>query len=94
MDKEPTFLGNILSMVPIIAIFIVMFWLMSSQQRKEKKKKEELAKSFKKGLKVQTVGGIIGTIEEIKDDNIILMVDTRNKVTLTFHRDSIATTVE
>ena len=93
-QKEPTLLNNIIQMVPIVAIFIAMFWVMSSSQRKEKKKKEALVKSLKKGLKVQTVGGILGTVEEIKDDQITLMVDTRNKGTLTFHKDSVATAVE
>lgn len=81
-------------MVPIIAIFVAMFWMMSSSQRKEKKRKEELLKTLKKGLKVQTVGGIIGQIEEISENQITLLVDTRNKGTLTIHKDSIVLALE
>jgi len=93
--KEVTFMGNVVQLVPIIAIFIAMFWIMNASQRKEKKKKEELLKSLKKGLKVQTVGGIIGQIEEISnDDEITLIVDTRNKGTLTVTKDSIASATE
>lgn len=92
--KDPTFLGSLVQMVPIIVIFIAMFWMMNASQRKERKKKEELLKSLKKGLKVQTVGGILGEVEEISDEKITLLVDTRNKGTLTVSRDSIASAVE
>ena len=94
MEKEPTFLGSFVQMVPIIVIFIAMFWMMNASQRKEKKKKEELLKSLKKGLKVQTVGGIMGEVDEIGEDSVTLLVDTRNKGTLTITKDSIAAAVE
>jgi preprotein translocase subunit YajC len=93
MPDQPqlTTMGSIMQFVPIIVIFGAMFWMMSASQRKDKKKKEELLNSLKKGQKVQTIGGIIGTVEEIKDGEVILLVDVRNKGTLTVSKDSIST---
>ena len=88
---ELTTMGTITQFVPIIVIFGAMFWMMSSSQRKEKKKKEELLNSLKKDQKVQTIGGIIGTIEEIKDQEVLLLVDARNKGYLTVSKESIST---
>ena len=93
-DQEMTTFGSLVNMLPLILIFGVMFWLMTSSQRKEKKKKEELLNSLKKGQKVQTIGGIIGTIEEIRDAEVSVMVDVRNKINLTFNKESISTTVD
>lgn len=93
-DQEMTTFGSLVNMLPLILIFGVMFWLMTSSQRKEKKKKEELLNSLKKGQKVQTIGGIIGTIEEIRDTEVSVMVDVRNKINLTFNKESISTTVD
>jgi preprotein translocase subunit YajC len=88
---EPTTLGYITQFLPVIVIFGAMFWMMSSTQRKDKKKKETLLNSLKKDQKVQTIGGIIGTIEEIKDQEVLLLVDSRNKGYLTVNKDSIST---
>ena len=93
-DQEMTTFGSLVNMLPLILIFGVMFWLMTSSQRKEKKKKEELLNSLKKGQKVQTIGGIIGTIEEIRDAEVSVMVDVRNKINLTFNKESISTIVD
>jgi preprotein translocase subunit YajC len=91
---ERTTLGSTLeTIVPMAVIFGAMFWMMNSSQRKEKKKKEELLNSLKKDQKVQTIGGIIGTIEEIKDQEVLLLVDSRNKGYLTVSKDSISTTL-
>lgn len=92
-DATPTTLGTILNFVPMILIFGAMFWMMSASQRKEKKKKEQLLNSLKKGQKVQTIGGIIGTIDEIKDKEVLLLVDERNKNFLTMNKDSISSAI-
>ncbi|MBF0199526.1 MAG: preprotein translocase subunit YajC [Planctomycetes bacterium] len=81
---------SIVSAVPLIAAFLVLMFLMTSNTRKEKKKKEELMSAMKKGDKIQSLGGIIGTIEEIRDEEVIVLVDARNKGTLTFHKSSIS----
>jgi preprotein translocase subunit YajC len=93
-EQEMTTFGSLVNMLPLILIFGVMFWLMTSSQRKEKKKKQELLNSLKKGQKVQTIGGIIGTIEEIRDAEVSVMVDVRNKINLTFNKESISTIVD
>jgi len=91
---QPTALGSILQFLPIIVIFGVIFWMSSSSQRKEKKRKEQLLATLSKGLKVQTIGGIVGTVEEVKAELVILLVDERNKGTLTLSKSSINNVVE
>jgi preprotein translocase subunit YajC len=93
-NQQLSTFGSVMQMLPLIVIFGVMFWLMNSSQRKEKKKKEELLNSLKKGQKVQTIGGIIGTVEEIRDTEVLVIVDARAKSTLTFNKESISTAID
>jgi preprotein translocase subunit YajC len=60
----------------IIPIMLVVMIVMSTLAgRKDKKKKEEMVSAIKKHDKVQMLGGIIGTVAEIGDDDIVLRVE-------------------
>lgn len=90
MNDAPTFAQTITSLIPFIVIMFVMFWLMGASSRKEKKKKAELLKALKKDVKIQTIGGIHGTIDEVKDEDVVLVIDERNKVKITISKAAIA----
>lgn len=92
--SQPTGFAQIMGFVPIIVIFFVIFWMSSSSQRKEKKRKEELISTLSKGQKVQTIGGIVGTVEEVQDQLVVLIVDERNRGTLTISKSSVNNLVD
>ncbi len=62
----------ILWLFPIIA---VLFLTTMMTGRKDKKKKAEMMASLKKQDKVQMIGGEIGHIAEITDDEVVLRVE-------------------
>ena len=64
-------IGMLLPMVLMIAVFY--FLLIRPQRKKDKKVKDMLA-ALKKGDRITTIGGIYGTIMNIKDDTITLAV--------------------
>lgn len=67
---------SMLSMVlPLVLVFVVMILQTSMTGRKEKKRREALLSSIKKHDKVQTMGGIIGTITDIDGDEVVLRLD-------------------
>jgi preprotein translocase subunit YajC len=63
--------------LPLIIIFVIMLMMFRGPQKQQQKKKKML-QSLEKNDKVQTIGGIIGTIVDIKDDEIVLKVDEAN----------------
>jgi preprotein translocase subunit YajC len=65
------------NLILIVVIFIAMFWVMRGPKR-EQKQRDKMVKSLKKNDKVRTIGGIIGTIVDVKDDEIVLKVDESN----------------
>lgn len=83
--------GNDQTFLFIMLGALLLMFLLSSRSRKkqEQKKKEQLA-SMKKGDRVQTIGGIIGTIIEVKPDEIVVKVDEQNNVRMRFVPAAIA----
>ncbi len=66
--------GNpILSFLPIILMFGVFYFLLIRPQTKRQKDAEKMRSELKKGDHVITSGGIHGTIEGIKDNDILLI---------------------
>ncbi len=70
-------------LLPLIIIFALFyFFLIMPQQKKQKERKNMLA-NLKKGDKVVTIGGIYGTIVEIKDDELTLDLGSGIKIKVT-----------
>ena len=64
-------ISMLLSLVFMVAIF---YFLLIRPQRKKDKKVKEMLNALKQGDRVTTIGGIFGTIINIKDDTITLAV--------------------
>lgn len=75
--------------LPILLLIIFMFWSSTSAQRKERKKREAMLASLKKHSRVQTIGGVIGSVVEVKDQEVILKVDESNNIKMRFARSAI-----
>jgi preprotein translocase subunit YajC len=74
----------------IIVLMIAMFFVMSIPQRKREKKVKEMLDSLKPGDRVRTIGGMYGTVTNIKDDVVTISVGP-DKARLVFARSAIAT---
>lgn len=66
--------------VMIIAMFVIMWLFMIRPQRKQQKELEKFRNALKKGDKVVTIGGIYGTVDEIKDRTVLIKVDGDTKL--------------
>jgi preprotein translocase subunit YajC len=59
-------------------IFVVMYFILFREPRKRQRQQQQMIQSIKKNDKVRTVGGIIGIVVDVKDDEIVLKVDESN----------------
>mgnify|MGYP003975760173 CR=1 FL=1 len=75
---------------PIILAFVFVYFFMIRPQKREAKAKEDLLGGLRKNDKVVTTGGIVGTIVNIKDDEVTLRVDDQAKVKIRFLKSAIA----
>ena len=73
----------------LIIMMIVLLLVMIIPQRKRDKKIKDMLASMKVGDRVRTIGGIYGTVTNIKDDIITISVGP-DKARLVFARGAIA----
>ena len=66
--------------IMLILIFVVMWFFMIRPQRKQQKELQAFRDSLKKGDKVVTIGGIYGTVCEIKEESVLIEVDNNVKI--------------
>ena len=77
----PAAQGSSWSMWIMLALnFVVMWFFMIRPQRKQQKELQNFRDSLKKGDKVVTIGGIYGTVAEIKEDSVLIEVDSNVKI--------------
>ena len=72
--------NGLMNLLPMVAIFLVFYFLLIRPQMKNQKETQSMISTLKKGDKVIAAGGIIGKIIKIEDDIISLEVDTNSKI--------------
>ena len=64
--------GSLLSLLPIVLIFVVMYFLMIRPQKKQEKEAQAMRDNLAVGDEVTTIGGIIGEIVSIKEETVTI----------------------
>ena len=54
--------------IPLILIFVIFYFFLIRPQQKKVKEHKAMVQALKRGDKVVTSGGIVGTVERIIDD--------------------------
>jgi preprotein translocase subunit YajC len=84
--------GNpLMHMIPFAAIILIFYFLLIRPQNKKRKETEKMLSAIKKGDKVVTIGGIHGTIQNVKESTVILKVD--DNVKIEFLRSAISSVI-
>ena len=60
------------TMVMLVVMLAVFYFMLIRPENKRKKEAEEMRGSVKKGDKVTTIGGIVGTVVDVKENNIVI----------------------
>ena len=72
------------SLIMIVVMFAIIYFLMIRPENKRKKQAEEMRNSLKKGDQITTIGGIVGRIVMVNDDTIVIETsDDRVRMELT-----------
>ncbi len=61
--------GTVFMLVAMLAIF---YFMMIRPENKRKKEADDMRASVKTGDKITTIGGVIGTVVNVKDDKIVI----------------------
>jgi len=77
------------TMLMIGLMFVVFYFLIFRGPRKKEQQHKQMVKSLNKNDKVRTIGGILGTIVDIKGDEIILKIDESNNTKIRINTNAI-----
>jgi preprotein translocase subunit YajC len=67
----------------------VLFFFSIMNQRKQKRQRDDMLRGIQKHDRVQTIGGVIGSVMEIKPEVVILKVDESSNTRISFARASV-----
>ncbi len=81
--------GTGLFMALMFGVIAFMMLTMRSQKKREKKQREELYARLGKNDRILTVGGVIGTVVSVKDNEVLVKVDESTNTKMTFLKTSI-----
>lgn len=70
---------QLLGFLPIILMFVVLYFLMIRPQMKRAKEHKQMVEALSKGDEVVTAGGILGKIAKVSDGYVTLEVGTRGE---------------
>ncbi|MEO1747455.1 MAG: preprotein translocase subunit YajC [Pseudomonadota bacterium] len=59
----------IVTLLPFVLIFVIMYFLIIRPQRQQMKKREEMLSAIRRNDTVITGGGIVGKVTKVIDDN-------------------------
>lgn len=86
-SQQPPGMG----MIWMIGLALIVFMLVQSifGSRRERRKREAMLSSLRKHDRVVTIGGMIGSIADIDDHEVVLRVDENSNTRVRFTRASI-----
>jgi len=66
------------SLIFIALMFVMMYLILFRGPRKKQQQHKQMVQTLSKNDRVRTIGGIIGTVVDIKDNEITLKIDESN----------------
>jgi preprotein translocase subunit YajC len=63
--------GMLMSLLPFVLIFVIMYFLILRPQQKRVKMHQEMVKNVRRGDTVVTNGGLVGKVTKVIDDDQI-----------------------
>lgn len=69
-----TEVNPLINFLPFILIFVIFYFLLIRPQQKRQQELQKVIQNLKKGDRVVTSGGVIGTVAGIQNDYVVLKV--------------------
>ena len=64
--------SNLSFIIMMVALIAVFYFFMIRPENKRKKEAEQMRSSVKTGDKITTIGGIVGTVVNVKENNLVI----------------------
>lgn len=87
-------LGGATQFLPLVLIFGVFYFLLIRPQQARAKQMKAMLAALRRGDRVVTAGGILGTVQRVKEGSDEVEVDIAPNVRVTVLRDTITTVLK
>ena len=74
---------------PLLMMLVVIYVFSMSSKRKDTRQRQTMLDNMKRGDRVQTIGGILGTVVEAREGEVVVKVDESNNTKIKFSRSAI-----
>ena len=89
-SEQQNWLGTVYPIAMVVLMLAVFYFLILRPQRKRDKEQKEMMSSLSVGDKVTTIGGLVGVIAQIKDDEVTISTSVANTL-VTYTKTAIQT---
>lgn len=79
--------STLMSMLPLVLMFVVLYFVMIRPQMRKQKEVKAMIDALAKGDEVVTVGGMLGKVTKLNDNNLSLEV--ANGVEVQIQRNAV-----
>ncbi len=86
-------MGSFASLALLVVMFVVFYFILIRPQKKKDKELKEQMDKLQVGDRVVTIGGLVGFVANIKDDQITISTSAANTL-VTFTKNAIQTVVK
>ena len=87
-------LGGVTQFLPLVLIFGVFYFLLIRPQQTRAKEMKAMLAALRRGDRVVTAGGILGTVQRVKEGSDEIEVDIAPNVRVLVVRDTITTVLK
>lgn len=77
----------------MVVVVVVWIYFLKSKRGGDKELANRL-KDLKRGDRIQTIGGILGTVVEARESDVVVKVDESNNTKIKFTRKAIASIID
>jgi preprotein translocase subunit YajC len=85
----PTGGGGWEFMIGLMLLIGVFYYMMWRGSRRDRQKQQDMLNALKRNDRVQTIGGMLGTVVEVRDNEVVVKIDESNNVKVRFVRSAI-----
>ena len=77
-------------LIMMVLMLVIFYFMLIRPENKRKKEAEQMRSSVRKGDKITTIGGIVGTVVDVKENKIVLETGA-DQVRIEFEKWAIST---
>ena len=78
----------------MLAVLALFYFFMIKSKRKTESQRQSMLNQLKRGDRIQTIGGVLGTVIEAREGDVLVKVDESSNTKIRFVRSAIHRVVE